>query len=58
MTLSIELLPAPFGPRADDGAHLVLEHVERHVGERLDATEPERDRVELEDRPPDGESPL
>ena len=36
--------------RADDGADLVLEHIEGDVGQRLHAAEAQRDRVELEDR--------
>ncbi len=38
---------------ADDGADLVLQHVEADVGQRLHAAEAQRDRVELEDRPAD-----
>jgi hypothetical protein len=34
--------------RADDGAHLMLEHVERHVGERLYA--PKRSEIESSSR--------
>src|SRR6185312_11563468 len=35
---------------ADDGADLVLAHVEAHLGERLHAAEGERDALEREDR--------
>ena len=44
--------------RADDRPHFVLEHVEADVGQRLDAAEPQRDRVELENRRADGKGAL
>ena len=42
-------LAGAVGP--DDGADLVLAHVEAHVGQRLHAAEGERDVVELQDAP-------
>ena len=44
--------------RADDGAHLVLEHVEGDVRQRVDAAKAQRDRVELEDRRTDRKGAL
>ena len=44
-------LACPVGP--DDGAHLVLMDVERHIGERLHAAEGERDALHREHHPAD-----
>src|SRR6188768_1205152 len=47
MTLSIEVLPAPFGPMIAD---LALPDIQRHVGDRLHPAEGERDVLDREDR--------
>jgi hypothetical protein len=47
MQLSIELLPAPLGPMmARISCSL---HIERDVGQGLDATEPQADVVDVQD---------
>ncbi len=48
MTLSIELLPAPFGPMMARTS--CSRTSKRDVGQRLDAAEAQRDAVEFEDR--------
>ena len=43
---------------ADDGADFVLQHIERNVGQGLDAAKAQRDRVELQNGLADGKAPL